>query len=118
MPHCILEYSANVVDRPDVTRLLKEIHDALMATGLFTLTDIKSRVLRHEQYFIGDGDPDRAFVTLNVQILQGRSDEVKAQISEPALQVLKRAFPETLRQRKCSLTVQVSEIHRPSYRRN
>lgn len=43
MPHCILEYSANVVDRPDVTRLLKEIHDALMATGLFTLTDIKWR---------------------------------------------------------------------------
>ncbi len=117
MPHCILEYSANVVDQPDTTRLLMEIHDTLMATGLFTLADIKSRAIRHEQYVIGDGDPERAFVTLNIQILQGRSDEVKAQISEAALEVLKRAFPESLRQRKCSLTVQVSEIHRPSYRR-
>ncbi len=118
MPHCILEYSANVADRPDVTYLLMEIHDALVATGLFTLADIKSRAVRHEQYVIGDGDPERAFVTLNIQILEGRSDEVKAQISEAALEVLKRAFPETLRQRKCSLTVQISEIHRPSYRRH
>jgi len=117
MPHCILEYSANVVDQPDMTRLLVDIHDAIMATGLFTLADIKSRAIRHEQYVIGDGDTERAFVTLNVQILEGRSDEVKAQISEAALEVLKRAFPESLRQRKCSLTVQVSEIHRPSYRR-
>ncbi len=118
MPHCILEYSANVVEQPDMTRLLMDIHGALMATGLFTLADIKSRAIRHEQYLIGDGDPARAFVTLNVQILEGRSDEVKAQISEAALEVLKRAFPESLQQRKCSLTVQVSEIHRPSYRRH
>ncbi len=117
MPHCILEYSANVVDRPDMTRLLLDIHDALMATGLFNLADIKSRAIRHEQYFIGDGDPERAFVTLNIQILEGRSDEVKAQIGAAALEVLKRAFPESLRQLKCSLTVQVSEIHRPSYQR-
>ena len=117
MPHCILEYSANIVDRPDMARLFNDIHDALMATGVFTLADIKSRAIRHEEYFIGDGDPERAFVTLNVQILVGRSDDVKALITEAATEVLKRAFPESLRQLKCSLTAQVSEIHRGSYRR-
>lgn len=117
MPHCILEYSANVIDRPDTGRLLAEIHVALMATGLFVLEDIKSRVVRHEQYLVGNGDPARAFVTLNVQILGGRSDEVKAQISEAALEALKRAFPESLRRLQCSLTVQISDIHRSSYRR-
>jgi 5-carboxymethyl-2-hydroxymuconate isomerase len=117
MPHCILEYSANIVDQPDMDRLFIDIHDTLMATGVFNLDDIKSRAIRHEEYFLGDGDPERAFVTLNVQILSGRSDDVKAQITEAAIEVLKRSFPESLRQRKCSLTVQVSEIHRESYRR-
>ena len=117
MPHCILEYSANVPDRPDVARVLADVHGALMATGLFTLADIKSRAVRHEQFLIGDGDPARVFVTLTVQILDGRSDAVKAQISEAALEVLARHFPESLARRTCSLTVQVCDIHRASYRR-
>jgi 5-carboxymethyl-2-hydroxymuconate isomerase len=117
MPHCTLEYSANVPDRPDVVRVLADVHAALMATGLFTLADIKSRGVRHEHFLIGDGDPARVFVTLTVEILGGRSDEVKAQISEAALAVLARHYPESLAQRICSLTVQVCDIHRASYRR-
>ena len=117
MPHCILEYSANVLDEPDFARLLLDLHAVLTGTGLFALDDIKSRVVRHERFVIADGAGDRAFVTLNIQILEGRSDEVKARISEAALEVLAEAFPITLKQRRCSLTVQVSELHRPSYRR-
>ncbi len=117
MPHCVLEYSANVLDRPDLRRLLLEIHDVIMKTGEFSLGDIKSRVLRHDVFVVGDGSPDRAFVTLDIQILGGRSDEMKARLSEGALHVLERAYPTTLEKRKCSLTVQVSDLHRPSYRR-
>lgn len=117
MPHCILEYSANILDRPDIGRLLMQIHDALMTTGQFSLADIKSRAVRHDDYLVADGDPAWAFVTLNIQILDGRGNEVKAQITEGAMAVLEAAFPESLRQLKCSLTVQVSDIHRASYRR-
>jgi 5-carboxymethyl-2-hydroxymuconate isomerase len=117
MPHCILEYSANVPDRPDLARVLADVHAALTATGEFTLADIKSRAVRHEQFLIGDGDPARVFVTLTMQILGGRSDEVKARISEAALAVLTRHYPESLTTRTCSLTVQVCDIHRASYRR-
>jgi 5-carboxymethyl-2-hydroxymuconate isomerase len=117
MPHCILEYSANVPDRPDLGRVLADVHAALTATGEFTLADIKSRAVRHEQFLIGDGDPARVFVTLTVQILGGRSDEVKARISDGLLAVLARHYPESLAGRTCSLTVQVCDIHRASYRR-
>jgi 5-carboxymethyl-2-hydroxymuconate isomerase len=117
MPHCTLEYSANVPDRPDVRRLLLEVHEALTATGLFTLADIKSRAVRHETFVIGDGDETRVFATLTIEILDGRSDEVKAAISAAALEVLARHFPASLAERACSLTVQVRDIHRASYRR-
>jgi len=56
-------------------------------------------------------------VTLTVQILSGRPDEVKAQLSEALLPLLAKAFPQTFAKMTCSLTVQITDIHRPSYRR-
>jgi 5-carboxymethyl-2-hydroxymuconate isomerase len=117
MPHCILEYSANVADSPDFKKLLKRINETLAATGLFVSGDIKSRAIRHELFVVGDGSPDRSFVTLNLQILSGREEAVKAMLAEKLLDVLREAFPSTLRSTRCSLTVQVSDIHKPSYRR-
>jgi 5-carboxymethyl-2-hydroxymuconate isomerase len=118
MPHCILEASDNLLDQPDWVGLLRAINQTLVATGLFSAADIKSRVLRHQAFAIGEGGPDQAFVTLNVQILSGRTDEVKAQVSEALLETLKPAFPATFAQMTFSLTVQITDIHRPSYRRH
>jgi len=117
MPHCILEASDNLLDQPDWPALLRQVNGALVATGLFQAADIKSRFLRHDVFAIGDGSPDQAFVTLNVQILGGRPDDVKALVSEALLAVLVPAFPRTLAGMKTSLTVQITDIHRASYRR-
>ncbi|GLH72693.1 hypothetical protein GETHLI_11950 [Geothrix limicola] len=117
MPHCILEASDNLLDQPDWPGLLLAINGTLVATGLFQAADIKSRFLRHAVFAIGDGAADQAFVTLNVQILGGRTDDVKARLSEALLPVLTAAFPRTFAQMKCSLTVQITDIHSPSYRR-
>jgi 5-carboxymethyl-2-hydroxymuconate isomerase len=117
MPHCILEASTNLLDQPDWTGLLCDINESLIATGLFVAADIKSRVVLHSLFVIGDGTPNQAFVTINLQILGGRTDEVKAQISEALLQVLVDAFPRTLAEMRCSLTVQITDLHKPSYRR-
>lgn len=118
MPHCIFEYSSNIIDEPDWTRVMLDIHDVLMATGMFKLPDIKSRVIRHDHYVIGDNKDQQAFVTLNIQIRSGRTDEVKASISEAALKALVPLFPRTLAERKLSITVQISELHHHSYRRH
>jgi 5-carboxymethyl-2-hydroxymuconate isomerase len=117
MPHCILEASDNLLDQPDWGALLREIHRALAATGLFREADIKSRVIRPEAFRVADGAPDRAFVALNLQILAGRSDEVKAQVSDALMGVLASAFPRTSAGRRLNLTVQISDLHAPSYRR-
>jgi 5-carboxymethyl-2-hydroxymuconate isomerase len=117
MPHCLLEASDNLLDQPDWTGLLTEINGTLVAKGLFHEADIKSRLVRHGVFVIGDGARDQAFVTLTLQILGGRTDEVKEQISESLLQVLVGAFPATFAGMKCSLTVQITDIHRPSYSR-
>jgi len=117
MPHCILEASDNLLDAPDWGALLAELHGTLVATGLFREADLKSRVLRHGTFRVGDGAPDRAFVTLDLQIMEGRDDDTKARLSELLLAVLAPAFPRTSAAMRLNLTVQVSELHRASYRR-
>lgn len=117
MPHCILEHSTNVLDAPDLRALLLDLHAMLVASGEFRLEDIKSRAVAHELFAVGDGAPDRAFVSLDIQVLDGRSDETKARLAEAALALLARAFPRTAATGRSSLTVQISDMHRASYRR-
>ena len=117
MPHCILEASDNLLDAPDWAGLLAEIHRALAATGRVAEADIKSRVIRHGTFRVADGAPDRAFVTLDVQVLQGHDDGAKSALSDALLPVLLGAFPRSAAAMRLNVTVQVSELHRPSYRR-
>ncbi len=118
MPHCIFEYSANIADQPDWPHIIRQIHDQLISTGQFVTGDIKSRVIRHDEYVIGDGGDNQCFVALNLQILDGRSDHFKNELSDMALEILIPAFSKSLAEQRCSITVQVSEIHRASYRRH
>ncbi len=117
MPHLVLEYSANVPDRPDLRRVLLDLHDALAATGLFDRKDLKSRALRHDDFAVGDGAEDRPFVALSIAILDGRPDEVKAAISDATLEVLVRAFPRLVDAGRGAISVEVRDLHRASYRR-
>lgn len=117
MPHCIFEYSANIADNPKWSQMIGKIHEGLIATGQFVAEDIKSRVIRHDNYRIGTGGPNQSFVTLNLQILEGRSDAFKHAISKMALEILLVEFQQSLSEQSCSVTVQVSDIHRASYQR-
>lgn len=117
MPHCIFEYSANVADDPDWSQIVLQIHEKLVSTGLFVAEDIKSRILKHDHFVIGRGEPNQSFVTLDLQILDGRSDEVKRQLTQMALDVLIQAFPKSIAQQKSSISVRVTDIHRASYQR-
>ncbi len=117
MPHCILEYTDNIPNPPDTGPTLNKLNRTLAATELFSLADIKSRVIVHQDYVIGDGDPSRAFVALDIAILTSRPEKVKQQISELALEVLKEAFEGCFEGLTYSLTVQISELDRECYRR-
>ena len=115
MPHCILEYSDNIKDITQWNDLFIQLHKVLLDTGEFKKEDIKSRVLEYKNYYIGDGSPNQAFITLNIQILDGRSDKFKKELAQSALNVLNKFFYNTLERMQTSITVQISDIHRRSY---
>lgn len=117
MPHCIFEYTDNIADDLIWTDIFKEIHAILLATGEWYGADIKSRAIKLDNYYVGNGNPHQAFVSLSIQILAGRSDDLKKSIAESCLKALASHFPLTLKQLQASITVQIVDIHEPSYRR-
>jgi 5-carboxymethyl-2-hydroxymuconate isomerase len=108
MPHLTLEYTDNLDF--DVQPLLERLHSELVATGAINLKGLKSRALRHSEYRIADGNPQYAFVHVNLLIREGRPLEIQKDTSQRVLAVLKETFGERFEGGYLSLSVDIQEM--------
>ncbi|MBE0685883.1 MAG: hypothetical protein IH585_07770 [Anaerolineaceae bacterium] len=108
MPHLTLEYTNNLdFDVQDVlARLLSE----LAATGAINLKALKSRAVRHSDYRIADGNPEYAFVHVNLLIREGRPIEVQKVLSQQVMKVLENTFGHRFENYFLSLSVDIKEM--------
>lgn len=72
MPHVVVEFSANLRARADVPALLRAVHAAALATGVFPRGGTRTRAEERTDYVIADGHPDNAFVHVVLRIGHGR----------------------------------------------
>ena len=108
MPQLTLEYTDNLVF--DVQPLLERLHSELVATGAINLKGLKSRAIRLTEYRIADGNPDYAFVHINLLIREGRPFEVQQDAAQRILAVLKETFGERFENSHLSLSVDIKEM--------
>ncbi|MGC0313679.1 5-carboxymethyl-2-hydroxymuconate Delta-isomerase [Kitasatospora acidiphila] len=118
MPHLVLEYSGNIREAIDPADVLGKLHAALTDAGGFRHQDFKSRAVRMDRYFIGDGSYEQSFVNLDIRTFAGKSAEVRAAVSEAALAVLIEVFATSLRETACDISVQITDLDRTSYARS
>ncbi|MHA2295568.1 MAG: 5-carboxymethyl-2-hydroxymuconate Delta-isomerase [Candidatus Hodarchaeales archaeon] len=115
MPQIILEYSSNIDEKFDFRSLFATIHKILSTTGGVRIENCKSRVVQQNDYFIGRGDPVEAFIHLEIQWLEGRSINLKSQLGDELLSLLKQFFQLSTRKLKVQVTVHLIDIDRKSY---
>ena len=108
MPQLTLEYTDNL--NFDVQTLLAQLHSELVATGAINLKGLKSRAIRHTEYWIADGNPDYAFVHVNLLIREGRPFEVQQDAAQRVLRVLKETFGDRFEKSHLSLSVDIKEM--------
>ncbi|MGV8893962.1 MAG: 5-carboxymethyl-2-hydroxymuconate Delta-isomerase [Burkholderiaceae bacterium] len=113
MPHLTLEYTSNLADF-NATQALLQLNETLIASGQFEEIDIKSRAIQIETFRVGTSSVERAFAHAKLAILSGRSSDVKRELSESLLLVLKHmcVWPENINVQLC---VEIQEIERASY---
>jgi len=72
VPHIVIECSANVRERTDLSALVASVHAAALGTGVFPEGGIRTRVAERTDYLVADGDPANAFVHVALRIGRGR----------------------------------------------
>ena len=92
MPHCILECTKSVAAQVPVERMMRAVHDAALASELFTVGDVKIRVLVHEHSLVGGLDAD--FVHVFAYVLTGRSEADRKKLSAAMVRGLAALLPQ------------------------
>ncbi|MEV7564070.1 5-carboxymethyl-2-hydroxymuconate Delta-isomerase [Streptomyces tanashiensis] len=84
MPQITVDYSAPL-DRRGFARAL---HPLVVETVDTTLDACKTRFREVEELVVGDGAADDAVVHVEIALLSGRTDEVKARLADTVLDLL------------------------------
>ena len=114
MPHLTIEISSNLKPLLSADALLDDAHQALLTSGVFEASDVKSRLAWRDAFRVGHHGTAEGFVHASLELLAGRTEAVKQQLSNAVAAALAGSFP-----RKVGFAVQVScevrDMNRESY---
>ena len=110
MPHCIIDYSPDIAGQIEIEALLDAVHLGAVDSDLFPEYDIKTRAQGYEYH--RTGQTRDSFVHVALHLLSGRSDEQKSMLSECVLARIEPLLP-----RVVSVSVEIVDLHRESYRK-
>lgn len=109
MPQITLELSNNVLEN-EFTDLLLSIHHILTKHLPTELRSCKSRVIRHQDYLIADGNANNAFVHLSINIMKGRTVELKNAVAAMLMETLQKTFASSFSQLDLQMTIAIADL--------
>jgi 5-carboxymethyl-2-hydroxymuconate isomerase len=110
MPHIVVEYSANLEEELDIRALLQKIHAAVLASGVFKVGAVRTRAERREVYLIADGDPDNAFIHIEIRMAPGRDATERKSVAQGVLDTIAAETRDVFARAGLGLSVEVREI--------
>ena len=115
MPHLTLEYTANLDEWAGDEGVLLSLHRLLESTAGIKMENCKSRWRMAEEWLVGNGAAEAAFVHLDIRFLEGRPLEVKQALGHDALDILRDHFLEANDMVDLQITVEIRDILRSAY---
>jgi 5-carboxymethyl-2-hydroxymuconate isomerase len=107
-----MEYTKNL-NSFDADEILALLNVAVFETGHFEETAIKSRAIELKHFALGTIDHKRRFLAVKVAILQGRSVEVRKDLANRLMNVLKTYLKNN--GDKVAASVEITEIVTDTY---
>ena len=95
--------------------MFANLHGILAQVGGVHIENCKSRALAHDTFYIGDGDAQRAFVHLEVLLVEGRSPRWIEHVGTELLECLEQAFAASKRDFDLQITVNFVDLVRQRY---
>jgi len=110
MPHIVIECSSNLRARADLPGLVERVHAAALATGVFPLGGLRTRVAERDLFAIADGDPENAFVHVVVRIGAGRDTATKREAADAIFDAVCDALASAFATTPLGISLELVEI--------
>jgi len=101
MPHLTIEHSANLGSRVDLAGLVRQLHEAVLETGIFPEKGLRTRVA---------GDVGNAFLHLVLRIGSGREEVALKRAGDGIFAALCEATATDQSQNPLALSFEIQEI--------
>ncbi|WP_103070705.1 5-carboxymethyl-2-hydroxymuconate Delta-isomerase [Aquimarina sediminis] len=92
MPHFVLDCSDHIIQLKSPQEIIQAVYDTAKSTELFSKGDIKVRINPFKYYTIGNTQDD--FIHVFGNIMEGRNETQKADLSKKIVKTLKEMFPD------------------------
>lgn len=115
MPHLRIDYTANLDATADMGGLCQTLAATLLAlrhddgTPLFPLAGTRVMAWPAPHFAVADGQPDRAFIYLNLLITPGRSAAMIERVGEALMASCKAHLAPVFDAHAIGLTLQIDE---------
>lgn len=91
MPHIVVEYSMDCIERSVIPKLMADLHGAAVATDIMRSEDVKIRLIACREYLVGG--KASSFCHLTVRLLAGRQPDQKEHLSNTLRSILVTCLP-------------------------
>jgi len=115
MPHLTLEYTTNLDEWASDPGLLLTLHRMLESVAGIQIENCKSRWRMVDEWVVGDGKGESAFVHLDLRFLEGRPMSVKQAVGAGGLEILRAHLASVSDQLNLQITVEVQDIRKATY---
>ncbi|OGT36163.1 MAG: hypothetical protein A3F11_09750 [Gammaproteobacteria bacterium RIFCSPHIGHO2_12_FULL_37_14] len=92
MPILNFEFTDNLKIDSSIKSFLLETHNILVQEIKTDLRTFRSSIAKISDYVIGDGNPNNAYIILRIQMLPGRTDDIKNRTGKILLEKIYMIF--------------------------
>ena len=108
MPHFIIDCSEDLIKMKSPGEIMRAVYEVAEATHLFAENDIKVRINPYTHFKLGTDKKN--FLHIFGYIMEGRSTEQRAELSEKMIARLNKMFPDI-----SILSMNISEFVKATY---
>lgn len=108
MPHFIIECNPSITERKKPQEIMQAVFDIANESGLFEVQNIKVRLKPYEHYITANTQAD--FIHVFAHIMEGRTTEMKRELSRAITACLVEMFPEV-----ASISMNVRDLEKATY---
>lgn len=110
MPHIQIDYSANLEQVVRDSRLVQQLHQAAVDSGVFPVWGIRTFARPVPHCVIGNGDPGNGFVQIHVRIAPGRDLALRQRVMRELFAAVERAMAPQFASGRLGCQLEISEF--------